>query len=84
MNKPTVLTAAQLEAAGACRDQINLFREKFGESVVVTVDRAVQVAHKFNFVWATCLLDASARAEYKRVAAQARAAGYIATCERSS
>src|SRR3990167_3989263 len=64
-----LLTLQQLQDHRACRDQIQLFRELFGESAIVTVKACVAVADKFNWEWAAGhLLKASAYAEYDRVA----------------
>jgi hypothetical protein len=71
--KPTI-TITDLTSKGACEDQVALFREMFGESVVVTVARARTVAGLFNWEWAARnLLDGTARAEYGRVTGPARA-----------
>ena len=68
------ITDAQLRAAGACCDQLPLFRRKFGNSVEVTVQLAESVASEFDWDWAARnLLKAPAWAEYDRVTAPARA-----------
>jgi hypothetical protein len=76
MTKP-IMTKQMLIDAGACSDQVDLFEETFGDSVVVTVKRAKKVAHLFDWEWATRLLDRQARAEYKRVKAPAWATAFI-------
>jgi hypothetical protein len=60
--------------AKAFRDQVDLFEKTFGDSVVVTVERAEKVAHLFDWNWATRFLDSQGRAEYERVNAPAWAA----------
>jgi hypothetical protein len=47
-----VITAKELEVAGACTDQVALFRKHFGEEVVVTEARARKVAALFGWDWA--------------------------------
>jgi hypothetical protein len=77
MSKP-IITKQMLIDADACAEQVDLFEETFGDSVVVTVKRAEKVAASF-FHWdlAIRLLDAQGRAEYERAAAAA-----WAECER--
>ncbi len=68
------ITITQLKRAGACRDQVELFRTTFGTSVTVT--RALCLAHaeKFDWDWgAAHLLRPSMRAEYDRLRAPAQA-----------
>ena len=72
MSKP-IITKQMLIDAGACRDQVELFAKKFGDSVVVTVIRAKKVAHLFGWDWAVQLLDGQGRVEYERVTATALA-----------
>ena len=67
------LTLQTLKDHGACTDQLKLFQKTFGDSVNVTVKRAVAAASLFDWSWARCLLSATARAEYDRVCAPARA-----------
>ena len=74
----------------ACREQVDLFRTKFGESVDVTSELCESVASVFDFEWAARNLlppaayaerervMAPAYAEYKRVRAIAFAHQYIA------
>jgi len=65
--KGRILTAAQLEQAGAGEDQVEVFREAFGESVPVTVELTESVADRFAFYWAArSFLSAPAWAEYQR------------------
>ncbi len=72
MIKP-IITKQMLIDADACSDQVDLFEEIFGDSVVVTVKRAEKVAQLFQWGWAAQLLDAQGRAEYSRVEAPALA-----------
>ena len=66
------ITYAQLRASGACRDQLALFKRKFGDSVEVTVQLAESVANEFDWDWvASKLLKAPAWDEYERVTAAA-------------
>ena len=66
------ITYAQLRASGACRDQLALFKRKFGDSVEVTVQLAESVANEFDWDWvASKLLKAPAWDEYYRVTAAA-------------
>ena len=58
----------------ACREQVDLFRAKFGESVDVTPELCEAVASEFDFCWAARnLLLPTALAEYERVRAPAYA-----------
>ena len=70
MSEP-IITKQMLIDADACRDQVDLFERIFGDSVVVTVERAEKVAHLFDWNWATRFLDSQGRAEYERVNAPA-------------
>jgi hypothetical protein len=72
MSEP-IITKQMLIDAKAFRDQIDLFEKTFGDSVVVTVERAEKVAIMFDWDCAARLLDATARAEYWRVKATALA-----------
>jgi len=69
-----ILTYNRLVEAGACRAQLTLFKRKFGESVIVTVEAAQEVAGEFSWDWAGCLLDASARRAYDEALASVRRA----------
>ena len=70
MRKP-IITKQMLIDADACQNQVDLFGETFGDSVVVTIKRAEKVSALFEWDWAARLLDAQARAEYERVTAPA-------------
>ncbi len=72
MIKP-IMTKQMLIDADACAEQVDLFEEIFGDSVIVTVKRAEKVAALFDWEWATRLLDRQGRAEYARVTAAAGA-----------
>lgn len=73
MTAPAI-TYAQLKANDACKGQLALFKRKFDDSVVVTVELAESVADLFDWDWAArYLLDAPAWAEYIRATAPARA-----------
>jgi hypothetical protein len=50
------ITAAFLEARGACAGQVAQFRELFGEETTVTVAKARRFYHLFQWVWASSLL----------------------------
>jgi hypothetical protein len=68
------LTLQILIDKGACLEQVELFRAKFGTSVRVTQRLCVSVADAFAWDWAAQhLLSAPAWAEYVRVKAPARA-----------
>ena len=70
-----VLTLAALKRKGACADQIALFRDKFGDSVVVTEALCVEHAAAFSWSWgAENLLSAPALAAHQAAIAPARAA----------
>ena len=63
-----LLKLQQLKDAGACLDQVELFRATFGEQVKVTVDLALSYHDKFDWDFAARkFLTASARAEYDKV-----------------
>ena len=70
MSKP-IITKQMLIDAKACSDQVDLFEEIFGDSVVVTIKRAEEVAALFRWGWATRLLGRKGRAEYLRAEAAA-------------
>ena len=72
MSKPTI-TKQMLIDGNACAHQVELFERMFGDSVVVTVARAKEVAHLFNWEWAVRLLDDEAGSAYTRSTAAARA-----------
>ncbi len=72
--KSRILELQTLVNNGACAEQVKLFREKFGESVLVTEDLCVSVAREFYFDWAAKhLLSPAAWAEYERAVVSARA-----------
>lgn len=75
-----VITLEQLENLHACGDQVDKFRELFGESVEVTEELALKHTGDFDFDWvARKLLRPPVLAEYERVCASARAE-YTQTC----
>ena len=66
------ITVKQLKALGACEDQVKLFQDLFGPSVVVTEALCVQHAQKFSWGWAAQnFLSAPARKAYDEAAAPA-------------
>ena len=68
------LTLQTLIDKGACSEQVELFRTRFGTSVRVTQRLCVSVADAFAWGWAAQhLLSAPAWAEYVRVNAAAQA-----------
>lgn len=68
----TTLTLLILKKAGACEDQRKLFKAKFGNSVIVTVELAESVAFEFSWDWAASrLLSSAALAEYNRIVVEA-------------
>jgi len=75
MSKP-IVTKQMLIDAKAGRKQVDLFEEIFGDSFVVTVKRAEEVAALFDWVWASELLDAQGWAEYYRAMTPALAEYY--------
>jgi hypothetical protein len=67
-----LLYIKQLINAGACREQVEAFRERFGKYVEVTPELCASVAAVFDWWWAARnLLSPAARAEYERVRAAA-------------
>ena len=69
-----ILTTRQLIDRGACNEQVEAFRSRFGEYVEVTPELCASVAAVFDWVWAARhLLSAAAWAEYVRVRAPALA-----------
>jgi hypothetical protein len=66
-----VLTYQRLKEAGACDDQLKLFKRRYGDSVLVTEQAALEAAALFHWEWARRLLDASARAAYNAARASA-------------
>lgn len=69
-----ILTYERLKDADACRDQLALFKRKYGASVAVTIEVAQEVAEDFDWDWARRLLDPPALAAYTAARASARAA----------
>ncbi len=68
------LTLQQLKAAGACREQVVLFRRYFGLGGAVTLKRCLDHASEFDWNWAANnLLSPTQRAEYERIEASALA-----------
>lgn len=73
------LTLKQLTYAGACEGQVELFRERFGESVKVTEELCRSVAGEFDWGWAArCLLSRAAQDTYDAAEATAWDAYYAA------
>jgi hypothetical protein len=67
----STITASMLEHA--CKEQRDLFRDLFGESVEVTEDLCGEHADKFDWDWAASrLLLEDGRARYKRARALIR------------
>jgi hypothetical protein len=62
-----IFTKQMLIDAKACQSQIDLFAEKFGDHVVVTVAKARKVAGLFDWDFAGRFLSPTAWAEYNRV-----------------
>lgn len=61
------LTLAQLIEHKACENEVNLFKEHFGKSVIVTEELAVSLADVFDFSWAgRRLLSKAAQIEFER------------------
>ena len=72
--KAMKLTANDLVKAKACRSQIDLFREHFGDGGTVTLAKVRKVAHLFDWGWAAQhLLSEASYAEYERATASASA-----------
>jgi cell division septum initiation protein DivIVA len=72
--KPRILELQTLVNNDACAEQVELFKQMFGNSVEITPELCVSVADKFDFTWAVRhLLSPAARADYERVRAPARA-----------
>jgi hypothetical protein len=63
----STLKVQTLIRKGACKDQVSLFRDRFGNSVEVTEALCLSVARNFDFIWAAQnLLTPTAFAEYRR------------------
>ena len=68
MPKQRILHLSTLRENHACLQQVKLFQELFGESVIVTEKRALSVADKFDWSWgARKFLSKTAWDEYKRI-----------------
>ena len=78
MSKP-IITKQMLIDAAAFTEQVDLFEEIFGDSVVVTLKRAEKIAALVHWDLAIRLLDAQGRAEYESAAAAALAEYHRAT-----
>ena len=66
------ITLQQLIDKDACKDQVELFKKTFGDSVEVTRELAIKYAQYFDFIWAADnLLDAPAWKIYKETIAPA-------------
>jgi hypothetical protein len=66
------IIVAQLEAANACQEQIDLFERLFGNSVVLTEELVLEHYSSFDVEWAAeCLLSSSAYAVYSLAATSA-------------
>ena len=78
------ITLAQLRKAGACADQVDLFKHVFGKSVELTEALAVEHAALFDWGWgADNLLSESALQAYEAARATAWQA-YEAATDRKS
>ena len=74
MNASRTMTLATLERLGACSDQREEFKRRFGSSIEVTEELCLSVSDVFAWDWiAQRVLSAPALAEYRRVRAPARA-----------
>jgi hypothetical protein len=68
------ITLKMLRLKGACKDQVKLFKDTFGESVFVTRELCEKFASLFDFKWtALSFLSASAWVEYEEARASALA-----------
>jgi len=47
------ITVRQLNRRGACLSQVTDFRMRYGTEATITVEACVEVAHSFDFEWAT-------------------------------
>ncbi len=62
------LTLQTLIDKRACKDQVALFREMFGDSVEITEELCASSARKFDFTWAAQhLLSVAAWDDYLRI-----------------
>ena len=70
--KPAPITAERLAALGACKQQVNLFRQMFPDGAPLTAETALNVADKFNWDWAAKgLLPPAALKAYEEATAPA-------------
>ena len=70
--KMKAITYAQLEQLEACDTQLELFKERFGEVLELTVETDPAIAAGFDIDWlANKVLTASNRREYKKATAAA-------------
>ena len=69
-----IITLKQLTDARACSEQVALFEATFGDSVNVTVAKALKVAGKFDWHFAVLFLDDEGSAAYEAARAPADAA----------
>ena len=68
------LKLSKLIELDACTQQVDLFKEMFGDEVNITQKLCLRVFDKFDFKWAAYkLLNKSALAEYEKVQNQALA-----------
>ena len=68
LNKPKVITINMLMELNACRAEVRLFDDKFGESVEVTYENVKGVETRFDWYWAARnLLSEQALEEYKKI-----------------
>jgi len=78
-----ILTLAQLKAKGACADQRNEFKRRFGSQVEISVDLCLSVASVFDWTWAAHnFLSPPAGRAYEEATAPARRA-YKEACARA-
>lgn len=67
------ITTTQLEEAGACEEEVNEFRDRFGEEVDVTEELCIQNANAFSWSWAgTYLLTEDAYRVYSTAVDEAQ------------
>jgi hypothetical protein len=68
MPKQRILHLSTLRENHACLQQVKLFQELFGESVIVTGEKVLSVVNKFDWDWgARKLLSRTALDEYIRI-----------------
>lgn len=67
-----MITAEMLENAGACDEQVQLFREHFPDGTEVTIEAATSVSRLFDWHWAAeNLLSDTSHEEYDRLEIEA-------------